>query len=77
MSGGPCFDKQWHVVAVCSSGWSSGDFSCAALLWPSMHIEVDLYKTGKFRVFDRFTTGPRAQLAGTASKLPPLSKSQR
>lgn len=57
MSGGPCFDKDWNVIGVNSSGWSGVQLATAALLWPAMKIEIDLYKTGPFPAIELFRSG--------------------
>lgn len=54
MSGGPCFDKDWNVIGVNSSGWDGLPLGKVALLWPAMKIEIDLYKTGPFPAIDLF-----------------------
>lgn len=61
MSGGPCFDEHLNVIGVNSTGWdfdSGPPLSHIALLWPSMNVEIDLFKTGKFPAIQLFTGGP-------------------
>lgn len=62
MSGGPCFDKDWNVIGVNSSGWSGLSLATVALLWPAMKIEIDLYKTGPFPAIELFKSGDNAAL---------------
>jgi len=65
MSGGPCFDKDWNVIGICARGWSLSEgnpLSYAALLWPAMNVEIDLFKTGSFPAIDLFKDGPTRAL---------------
>jgi len=71
MSGGPCFDKDWNVVGMCSKGWNfledvptTSPLSYMALLWPAMSTKIDLFKTGPFPVWDLFKTGAGQALGG-------------
>lgn len=58
MSGGPCFDSNWDVVGVNSSGWSGYARAYVAPLWPAMKLEIDLFKSGPFPAIDLFKQGP-------------------
>ena len=65
MSGGPCFAHDGGVIGMCSRGWDFGEdipdsspLSYMALLWPAMALDIDLYKTGPFPVWDLFKEGP-------------------
>ena len=62
MSGGPCFDKDWNVIGVNSSGWSGLPLAKVALLWPAMNVEIDLFKTGPFPAIDLFKSRDTAAL---------------
>lgn len=61
MSGGPCFDRDWNIVAVNCTGWDFFDgppLAYVALLWPAMTIEIDLFKSGAFPAINLFKKGP-------------------
>jgi hypothetical protein len=62
MSGGPCFDKDWNVIGINSSGWSGPRLATVALLWPAMKIQIDLFQTGLFPAIDLFKSGETAAL---------------
>jgi hypothetical protein len=67
MSGGPCFDREWNIVGMCSKGLEElsqvlPPLSIMALLWPAMGLNVDLFKTGQFPVWNLFKEGPTKAL---------------
>lgn len=63
MSGGPCFESNWDVVGVNSSGWRGDNMPAyVAPLWPAMKLEIDLFKSGPFAAIDLFRQGPQQAL---------------
>jgi hypothetical protein len=62
MSGGPCFDSEWNVVGVCSTGIDTSPdespLATIALVWPVMALSIDLFGSGAFPAWNLFKEGP-------------------